>query len=407
MVLPASATQADKNEHYRAVLTAYTEFVTAGDVEAVLGLFAADATVEDPVGSGRLVAGTDELRAFYTEICRRGMTLRIDGHIACSRANVACAPIRIDVDSSVTRDISVVQFDDAGRIVRYDAHWGPGDVERAGPGMERPVDSLGDYEHLVIGRRGRVVTIALYRPEKLNAFNARLHAELATILQRVGDDPDSDIIVLTGSGRAFSAGGDIGWQQAAYENPVLFEATVREAKQIIFAMLDCEKPIIARINGPAVGLGATIALFSDVSFIAETAHIADPHVSVGMVAGDGGALIWPHLVGLARAKHYLLTGDPIDASEAVRIGLVNFVVPDAELDLAVDTYADRLAAGAQLAIRYSKLTINAGIRALAASAMDVGLGYESVTNMTDDHREALAAFRERRKPNFGARKDPS
>ncbi|MGN6819478.1 MAG: enoyl-CoA hydratase-related protein, partial [Sphingomonas sp.] len=386
----------------RAALASYTERVTNRDVEAVLELFAANATLEDPVGSGRIVTGTDALRDFYTEICGRGMVLRIDGHVSCARANTACAPIRIDVDDSVTRDISVVRFDDAGLIERYDAYWGPGDVERVGQSRERRADCLGTYEHILIHRRGRIVTIALDRPEKLNAFNARLHTELALLLQRVADDPDSDIVVLTGSGRAFSAGGDIGWQQAAYENPSMFEATVREAKQIIFAMLDCEKPIIAKINGPAVGLGATIALFSDVSFIAETAHIADPHVSVGMVAGDGGALIWPQLVGLARAKHYLLTGDPIDAREAVRIGLVNFIAPEGDLDAMVDAYADRLAAGAQLAIRYSKLTINTGIRALAASAMDVGLGYESVTNMTEDHREALAAFRERRKPNFGA-----
>ncbi len=143
------------------------------------------------------------------------------------------------------------------------------------------------------------------------------------------------------------------------------------------------------------------------SFIAETAYISDPHVSVGMVAGDGGALIWPQLIGFARAKHYLLTGDPIDAAEAVRIGLVNFVVPDDDLDGAVDAYADRLASAAQLAIRYSKLTINSGLRMLAASVMDVGLGYESLTNVTDDHREALAAFRERRKPVFGTkRKQP-
>lgn len=407
MTRSAISTQADRNAHYRAVLTAYTEAVTARDVEAVLRLFAKDATLEDPVGSGRRFVGTEELREFYTDVTARGLTLRIDGHISCAKANVACAPIRVDAESSVTHAISVAQFDDEGLMTRYDAHWGPGDIDRIAPGGEHPVDRLGSYEHLAISRRGRIVTIAFNRPEKLNAFNALLHTELAMLLQRVGNDPDSDIVILTGNGRAFSAGGDIGWQQAASDDPTMFELTVREAKQIIFAMLDCEKPIIAQINGPAVGLGATVALFSDISFIAETAHVADPHVSVGMVAGDGGALIWPQLIGLARAKHYLLTGDPINAQEAVRIGLVNFVVPDAELDTAVNAYADRLAAGAQLAIRYSKLTINVGLRTLAASAMDVGLGYESVTNITDNHREALLAFRERRKPNFGAGRTPA
>ncbi len=143
------------------------------------------------------------------------------------------------------------QFDEQGLITRYDAHWGPGDVERIAEGALRPTESLGTYEHLAIGRRGRIIVIALNRPEKLNAFNAKLHSELAAVLQRVGDDPESDVVILTGTGRAFSAGGDIGWQQQdACDDPAMFEATVREAKQIIFGMLDCEKPIIARINGP-------------------------------------------------------------------------------------------------------------------------------------------------------------
>lgn len=263
------------------------------------------------------------------------------------------------------------------------------------------MDPFGNYEHITLARRGRVITITLNRPEKLNAFNALLHTELADVLVRVNEDPGSDIVIITGAGRAFSAGGDLGWQQDACDKPALFERTVREAKQIIFAMIDCEKPIIARINGPAVGLGATVALFSDVSFIAESAYISDPHVSVAMVAGDGGAVIWPQLIGYARARHYLLTGDRISAAEAERIGLVTFKVADEDLDAAVEAYADRLASGAQLAIRYSKLTINIGLRQAASAAMDVGLGYESLTNLTDDHREALAAFRERRPPAFG------
>lgn len=262
-------------------------------------------------------------------------------------------------------------------------------------------DALGLFKCLETERRGRILTIALNRPERLNAFDAILHAELAEAIRLADVDMYSDIVILTGRGRAFSAGGDIGWQQAALDQPALFEATVREAKQIIFALIDCEKPIIARINGPAVGLGATIALFCDISFIARSAYISDPHVSVGMVAGDGGAIIWPQLIGFARAKHYLLTGERISAESAVDMGLVNFVLDEGDLDGAVDAYANRLASGAQLAIRYSKATINIALRQLAASMMDVGLGYESLTNLSDDHREALAAFRDRRPPKFG------
>jgi enoyl-CoA hydratase len=258
------------------------------------------------------------------------------------------------------------------------------------------------FECLAISRRGRVVTVAFNRPESLNAFNAALHTEFARAIVEIAQEAESDVIVLTGNGRAFSAGGDLAWQQFAADNPKAFEITVREAKQIVFGMIDCEKPIIARINGPAVGLGATLALLCDISFIAESAYLADPHVSVGMVAGDGGALIWPQLIGFARAKEYLFTGDRIAAHEAARIGLVNYAVPDEALGDAVDAFVDRLASGAQMAIRYSKMTVNVALRQLASAIMDVGLGYESMTNVSNDHREALAAFREKRPPVFGA-----
>jgi enoyl-CoA hydratase len=176
---------------------------------------------------------------------------------------------------------------------------------------------------------------------------------------------------------------------------------VREAKQIIFGLIDCEKPTLARINGPAVGLGATVALCCDISFIARSTYISDPHVSIGMVAGDGGAVIWPQLVGFARAREFLFTGDRLSAADAERIGLVNHAVDDSELDVRIDAFADRLAAGAQMAIRYSKVTINVALRGLFSAAMDVGLGYESMTNVSADHREALAAFRAKRSPRFG------
>jgi len=166
-------------------------------------------------------------------------------------------------------------------------------------------------------------------------------------------------------------------------------------------MLDCDKPVITKINGPAIGLGATVALFGDITFMARSAIIADPHVRVGLVAGDGAAVIWPQLIGYARAKEYLFTGDKITADEAYRLGLVNHVVDDAELDAAVDAFADRLAAGAQRAIRWTKLTINVGLKQLAASMLDTGIAYESVSTYSDDHKAAIAAFREGGRPQFG------
>jgi enoyl-CoA hydratase len=257
------------------------------------------------------------------------------------------------------------------------------------------------FETLEISHRGRVATMTLNRPASLNAFDAVLHAEFPQAMGALASEQESDVIVLTGKGRAFSAGGDLAWQQAMADRPEMFELTVREAKQIIFSILDCEKPIIAKINGPAVGLGATVALFCDITFIAESTYISDPHVSVGMVAGDGGAVIWPQLIGFGRAKEFLFTGDRISAADAARIGLVNHAVPDPALDETVNAFANRLVGGAQLAIRYSKMTVNVALRQLASSIMDVGLGYESVTNASSDHREALAAMREKRKPVFG------
>ncbi|KQX18759.1 MULTISPECIES: enoyl-CoA hydratase/isomerase family protein [unclassified Sphingomonas] len=261
-----------------------------------------------------------------------------------------------------------------------------------------------DYKTILFGRRGRVLEVTLNRPEKLNATDAVLHAELARLFVDVSNDPDSDIVVLTGAGRAFSAGGDVAWMQEAIDEPERFEQTVREAKQIVFGLIDCEKPVIAKLNGHATGLGATIALFCDVIFAAEHARIGDPHVSIGFVAGDGGAVIWPQLIGYARAKEYLLTGDLMTATQAAQMGLINHVVPADQLDERVDAFADRLANGATKAIRWTKMSVNIGLRDLATSIMDASLAYEALSNMTPDHAEAVKAFSEKRPPVFARSK---
>jgi enoyl-CoA hydratase len=254
------------------------------------------------------------------------------------------------------------------------------------------------YRTIRIDRRGRVLTLTLNRPDKLNAVDRLMHAELATIFADAAADPDSDVVVLTGAGRAFCAGGDIGWMQEMIDHG--FAETAREAKQIVNSLLDCEKPLIARLNGHATGLGATIALFCDVVFAADHARIGDPHVSIGLTAGDGGAIVWPQLIGYARAKEYLLTGDLIQAPDAARIGLINRAVPAAQLDAEVDAFADRMASGARVAIRTTKRAINLGLKQIAAALLDAGLAFESESNASADHREAVAAFREGRKPTF-------
>ena len=260
-----------------------------------------------------------------------------------------------------------------------------------------------DYKRLKFERRERVLGITLDRPEKLNAVDELMHFELANVFTAASQDESSDVVVITGAGRAFSAGGDIDWMQRMIDRPESFEKTAREGKQIVFSLLDCEKPVIAKVNGHATGLGATIALFCDVIFASEAAKIGDPHVGVGFVAGDGGAVIWPQLIGYARAKEYLMTGDLMSSVEAARIGLINYAVPADELSDRVDRFADRLTEGAVKAIRWSKMSVNIGLKQLAHSIMDASLAYEALSNITPDHQEAVNAFREKRVPKFGAR----
>ena len=258
------------------------------------------------------------------------------------------------------------------------------------------------YKHLKVERRDRVLTLELDRPP-MNPIHFDLHSELSRIFYDVQVDHESDVIVLTGAGEVFSAGGDIPMMQRRIDDPELFNRKNLEMKQMIFGLLDLEKPVIARLNGDCIGLGATLALLCDIIIAVDDARIGDPHVKMGYVAGDGGAVIWPQLVGFARAKEYLLTGDLLTAVEAERIGLINHAVPRAELDARVDALANKLAKGSTKAIKWTKACVNIPLRQLAHSIMDASLAYEAITNMGADHQEAVSAFVEKRKPNFTGR----
>jgi enoyl-CoA hydratase len=259
---------------------------------------------------------------------------------------------------------------------------------------------LSGFTSLCLERERRLLRASFNRPETLNAIDQTAHAELARFFTELAADPDTDVVILSGSGRAFSAGGDLEYIQRMIDDPSLFLKDMQNVKRIVFGILDCPKPIIAKLNGAAVGLGATIALLCDVIFAAPGIKIGDPHVKLGLVAGDGGACIWPHLIGHARAKEYLLTGRSLTAEDAERLGLINHVVPASQLDQVVEAFAQELLAGARQAIQWTKLAVNAGLKSLVSSVLDAGVAYEALSNLTADHKEALAALREARAPMF-------
>jgi enoyl-CoA hydratase len=263
--------------------------------------------------------------------------------------------------------------------------------------------TLPSLETIALTRAGRLLTITLNRPDALNAVNAAMHAELVDVLTFAANDDHSDVLVLTGAGRAFSAGGDLGYLADNAKHPERFDVDVRRAKRIVTAVLDLEKPLVCKMNGHAVGFGATLALLCDVIFAADTAKIGDPHVNVGLVAGDGGAFVWPQRIGYARAKEYLMTGELVPAPKAEQLGLINHSLPAAELDVAVDLFCQRLLNGSTNAIRWTKVTINLELKRIANAVMDAGIAYEAVTVRSADHHEAVDALQNKRPPVFTRR----
>lgn len=259
------------------------------------------------------------------------------------------------------------------------------------------------FRALSLARDGRLLTITLNRPDALNAVDLEMHEDLAAVFAFAQADPHSDVVLLSGAGRAFSAGGEFAHLARNAAEPHLFDEEARLAKRIVFGMLDVDKPLVCKMNGHAVGLGATVALLCDVVFAAEHAKIGDPHVGVGLVAGDGGAALWAARIGLARAKEYLLTGDLLTAEKAAAIGLINHCVPAADLDAAVAAFCRKLLDGAPQAIRWTKMLTNLELKRIAVAVMDTGLAFESLSVRTADHKEGIAALREKRKPDFKGR----
>ncbi|MCD2172233.1 enoyl-CoA hydratase/isomerase family protein [Rhizobium sp. C4] len=256
------------------------------------------------------------------------------------------------------------------------------------------------YKHLKFSSRGSVLTITLDAPPT-NAVTAGMHEDLKTVFITINQDPDTKVVVVTGAGdRAFSAGGDVNEMVRLLDQPMAAVLAMREASDMLYGLLRLEKPIIARINGHAIGLGATLALFCDLTYAVETAKLGDPHVAVGYTAGDGGALIWPQLIGYQRAREYLLTGDPIIAKDAAEIGLITRAVPADKLDETAYGMAERLASGASFAINSTKQAINMVLRSQFEAVIEAHSGLELMSHFSADHAEAAHAFLEKRKPVF-------
>ncbi len=259
-----------------------------------------------------------------------------------------------------------------------------------------------DYQLIRFERTGPVLKIILNRPDKLNAVNDVLHREMLTAFRDGDDDPESRVIVVTGAGRAFCAGGDVAGMAGRFSGdgggaPHPETKVNWDGRHVIDSMLWVEKPVVAMVNGPASGLGATIALFCDVIFASTEATLSDRHVNVGLVAGDGGAVIWPLLVGVARAKEFLMSGRAVTGIEAERIGLVNRAVPPEELEAATMGFANELAALPVFAIRATKSAINRQLRRAVEDVLDLSLALERISFTTAEHREAVRQFMESRR----------
>lgn len=262
--------------------------------------------------------------------------------------------------------------------------------------------ALDDYTKLRIDRRPEGVTeVVLDSPATLNSVDAQGHHELTYVWNDLDADAETRVVLLRAEGRAFSSGGDYDLIDSLIADPNAHRATLREARDLVRNIIECSKPIVSAINGPAVGAGLAAALLADIPLAARSARILDGHTTLGVAAGDHAVVIWPLLMGMARAKYYLLTNHPISGEEAERIGLVARVFDDEELTEAARSLAAELAGRSAEALSLTKHTLNHWLRA-AYPAFDASVAYEFLGFLGPDAAEGLAALRERRPPRFGA-----
>ena len=259
-------------------------------------------------------------------------------------------------------------------------------------------------EPLLYSVNDHVATITLNRPDTLNAIDEATHIALVESLLEVRNSPDVRVILLAAEGRAFSAGGDLNQIVRLQEDAQLREQACDVGIRLIEALLDTPVPVVAALQGDAIGLGASVALCADIIVASRTAHLADTHVKVGLVAGDGGCLTWPMAMGLNRAKRYLLTGKMLSAEEACEFGLITDLVDTPEEALpAARALAEEIAALAPLAVKGTKKALNQLSKARANEVFAIGMAYEQISLASEDVLEAVAGFKERRRPRFSGR----
>lgn len=261
------------------------------------------------------------------------------------------------------------------------------------------------YERLKFDRPSdRVLRITMDAPGRLNAADVVMHDELGRIWKDIDNDPDTSVAILTGAGDAFSAGGDFDMIDEIIDSYEVRTRVWREARDLVYNVINCSKPVVSAMQGPAVGAGLVAGLLADVSIAAKSARIIDGHTRLGVAAGDHAAIIWPLLCGMAKAKYYLLLCEPLSGEEAERIGLVSLCVEDDQLqDKAVEV-AEKLARGAPSAIRFTKYALNNWLRMMGPN-FDTSLALEFLGFTGPEAKEGLASLREKRRPAFDPNSD--
>ncbi|MEM7332977.1 MAG: enoyl-CoA hydratase/isomerase family protein [Chloroflexota bacterium] len=262
-----------------------------------------------------------------------------------------------------------------------------------------------EYQHILFEKRDpNILWITLNRPKVLNAANAQMHTEFVDLWDTIDSDPTVNCAVITGAGRAFSAGGDLQMVEDAYRNYDEVVRILNEARDLVYKQLHCGTPIISAINGPAVGAGLVVALLADISIAAEDAKLADGHVRMGVAAGDHSAIIWPLLCGMAKSKYYLMTSDFVSGKDAERMGLVSLCVPPEELlDKAMKVATD-IATGPRHAIKFTKRALNQWMLQ-AGPIFDHSMALEILGFFSEDMMAGIQGLREKKKPTYPTSQD--